>query len=110
MACVGQTRCDRRASFGEECGSLEHPPEAVAGRPAAGPPRPGSAELPRSRQARAEEAQGASWGAAKGGTLTTMLPRLTGWLVKPAQVRAGRRPIRYHEGGARHGGTVSGTQ
>ena len=37
-------------------------------------PRPGSAELPRSRQARPEEVREPRWGTAKGGTLA-VLPR-----------------------------------
>eukprot|EP00964_Phaeocystis_antarctica_P108511 scaffold73084_cov51-Phaeocystis_antarctica.AAC.1 len=44
---------------------LARAPEAVAGCPVARP-LPGSAELPRCRQARPEEAQEPSWGAAKG--------------------------------------------
>ena len=43
------------------------PPEAVAGRPAAGASAPGSAALAQCRMTRAEEAQGPSW--------STMLPR-----------------------------------
>ena len=60
---------------------------AVAGRPVAGP-HPGSAVLPQSRQARAEEAQGASSGATKVGTLP---------VLHDGQERAGAVHVDVHE-------------
>ena len=58
--------------------SLEHPRRWLGAQWPG--PHPGSTELPRAtRRALPEEAQGASWGAAKGGTLT-MTPRShAGW-------------------------------
>ena len=52
-------------------GSLE-PPRRWRGAQWPGP-HSGSAELPQSRPARAEEVQELSWGVAKGGTLTMFL-------------------------------------